>query len=165
MDLSLSFIPFSSVCLFLLLFQCTHGVQDRNDRNSDICENSFPHIGCAKAPSSNTIAFTPSAKTMFCFTIDSVFLEILTIDAILRTSSSISTTSAASIAASDPMLPMAMPISALVSTGASLMPSPTNASFSFFVFFPSGGVLPVPPYLPAAVLHVLHQYQALLPLP
>ena len=39
------FIPFSSVCLFLLLFQCTHGVQDRNDRNSDICENSFPHIG------------------------------------------------------------------------------------------------------------------------
>ena len=39
-------------------------------------------LAAPKAPSSNTIAFTPSAKTMFCFTIDSVFLEILTIDAI-----------------------------------------------------------------------------------
>lgn len=158
------FIPFSSVCLFLLLFQCTHGVQDRNDRNSDICENSFPHIGCAKSSEQQYDCFYAECKTMFCFTIDSVFLEILTIDAILRTSSSISTTSAASIAASDPMLPMAMPISALVSTGASLMPSPTNASFSFFGFSLRRRST-VPPYLPAAVLHVLHQYQALLPLP
>ena len=35
-------------------------------------------LAAPKAPSSNTIAFTPSAKTMFCFTINSVFLEILT---------------------------------------------------------------------------------------
>ena len=40
-----------------------------------------------------------------------------------------------------------------------------KCQFFFLRFFPAGGVLPVPPYLPAAVLHVLHQYQALLPLP
>ena len=39
-----------------------------------------------------------------------------------------STMSAASMAASEPMAPMAMPMSARVSTGASLMPSPTKAS-------------------------------------
>ena len=49
-------------------------------------------------------------------------------------SSSMRTTSAASMAASLPMAPMAMPISARVSTGASLMPSPTKASFSFSPF-------------------------------
>ena len=50
-------------------------------------------------------------------------------------SSSIRTTSAASIAASEPIAPIAIPISALESTGASLIPSPTKASFSFSVFF------------------------------
>ncbi len=55
----------------------------------------------------------------------------------LNGSSSISTMSAASIAASDPMAPMAIPISALERTGASLMPSPTNASFSFSDFLPA----------------------------
>ena len=50
--------------------------------------------------------------------------------AIFIGSSSIRTTSAASIAASDPMAPMAMPMSARRSTGASLMPSPTKASFA-----------------------------------
>ena len=50
--------------------------------------------------------------------------------AIFSGSSSISTTSAASMAASEPIAPMAMPISARLSTGASLMPSPTNASLS-----------------------------------
>ena len=39
--------------------------------------------------------------------------------------------SAASIAASLPNAPIAIPISALESTGASLIPSPTNASFFF----------------------------------
>ena len=43
----------------------------------------------------------------------------------------ISTTSAASIATSAPA-PMAMPISALVSAGASLTPSPTMMTFPFF---------------------------------
>ena len=43
----------------------------------------------------------------------------------------ISTTSAASMATSAPA-PMAIPISALVSAGASLMPSPTIITFPFF---------------------------------
>ena len=46
-------------------------------------------------------------------------------------SSSISTTSAASIAASEPIAPMAMPISARPNTGASFMPSPTKANLYF----------------------------------
>ena len=44
--------------------------------------------------------------------------------------SSIITTSAASIAASCPRPPIAMPISALARTGASFIPSPANATFS-----------------------------------
>ena len=54
--------------------------------------------------------------------------------AILAGSSSIRTTSAASMAASDPRPPMAIPISALERTGASFIPSPTKASFSFSPF-------------------------------
>ena len=54
--------------------------------------------------------------------------------AIFMGSSSIRTTAAASMAASDPMAPMAMPISARERTGASLMPSPTKASFFFAGF-------------------------------
>ena len=51
--------------------------------------------------------------------------------AIFIGSSSISTTSAASIAASEPSAPIAIPISDRERTGASLMPSPTNASLAF----------------------------------
>ena len=51
--------------------------------------------------------------------------------AIFAGSSSMRTISAASMAASEPRAPMAIPISALESTGASFIPSPTNASFSF----------------------------------
>ena len=47
------------------------------------------------------------------------------------------TISAASIAASEPMAPIAIPISALESTGASLIPSPTKASFSLLPFLAS----------------------------
>ena len=54
--------------------------------------------------------------------------------AIFTGSSSIRTISAASIAASAPSAPMAIPKSTLESTGASLIPSPTKASFSFFPF-------------------------------
>ena len=59
------------------------------------------------------------------------FREIRIARAILAGLSSIRTTSAASMAASEPRAPMAIPISARESTGASLIPSPTNASFSF----------------------------------
>ena len=44
------------------------------------------------------------------------------------------TTSAASMAASEPMPPMATPTSARESTGASLMPSPTNTSAPLSLF-------------------------------
>ena len=50
-------------------------------------------------------------------------------------SSYISTTSAASMAASEPIAPIATPMSARASTGASLMPSPTKASIPSPAFF------------------------------
>ena len=53
-------------------------------------------------------------------------LDILIAFDIFNGSSSINTMSAASIAASLPNAPIAIPISALESTGASLIPSPTN---------------------------------------
>ena len=94
--------------------------------------NTASHIfAIPAAPSMRTRALTARANTMFCFTILSVFLAILTTVAIFAGLSSIRTTSAASMAASEPMLPMAIPISALVSTGASLIPSPTKASLRF----------------------------------
>ena len=73
---------------------------------------------------------------MFWCTILNVFLDIFMAVAILAGSSSISTMSAASIAASEPSAPIAIPISALESTGASLIPSPTNASTSFLSLLP-----------------------------
>ena len=71
---------------------------------------------------------------MFCRTMPMHLREMRMALAICRGSSSISTTSAASMAASLPMAPMAMPISARVRTGASLMPSPTKARLSFGAF-------------------------------
>ena len=55
------------------------------------------------------------------------FRAILIAFGILTGSSSISTISAASIAASEPSAPIAIPISALDNTGASFIPSPVNA--------------------------------------
>ena len=57
----------------------------------------------------------------------SVRREMRIARAILAGSSSMRTTSAASMAASLPKAPMAMPMSARASTGASLIPSPTKA--------------------------------------
>ena len=71
---------------------------------------------------------TPIANAMLDFTIFIVLRAILRINESLRRSSSISTISAASIAASDPSEPMAIPTSALMRTGASLIPSPTYPS-------------------------------------
>ena len=78
------------------------------------------------ALSMSTSIFTARAKIIFCLTIDVVFLAILRARAILEGLSSISTMSAASMAASEPIPPMAMPTSALEREGASFMPSPTN---------------------------------------
>ena len=51
--------------------------------------------------------------------------------------SSIKTTSAASMAASEPSAPIATPTSARANAGASFMPSPTKASVRFFFFLSS----------------------------
>ena len=76
---------------------------------------------------------------MFSFAIRIVFFEIFIAFDKLFKSSSIITTSAASIAASLPIAPIATPTSAYASDGASFMPSPTKRSFlpfgtSFFSF-------------------------------
>ena len=86
------------------------------------------------APSTRQIAFIANAKIMFSLTISSVLFDIFIANAIFAGSSSISTTSAASIAASEPRAPIATPISALDNTGASLIPSPTNARASLSPF-------------------------------
>lgn len=75
----------------------------------------------------STRILIPKAKTIFCITIFLVFFAMRRPTEIFRKSSSISTTSAASMAASEPIAPMAMPTSAPANTGASLMPSPTKA--------------------------------------
>ena len=82
-----------------------------------------------RAPRIRQANFTTRAKTMFWYTIRRHFFDIFIALEIFIGSSSIRTTSAASIAASEPKAPMAMPMSALVSTGASLIPSPAKASF------------------------------------
>ena len=74
---------------------------------------------------------------MFSYTILRHLRDMRMAFEILSGSSSIRTTSAASIAASEPMAPIAIPISALESTGASFMPSPTNASVPLLPFLPS----------------------------
>ena len=80
------------------------------------------------APSSITPIFTTREMTIFCLTMTSVRRAPLTAVTSLPGSSSMSTTSAASIAASDPTAPMAIPTSASAREGASLMPSPTNTT-------------------------------------
>ena len=89
-----------------------------------------------KAAKRSTAIFTPMAKTTFCRAMAMVRRAMRMASAIFEGWSSISTTSAASMAASLPSPPMAMPTSARASTGASLMPSPTKArlcpsAFSF----------------------------------
>ncbi|MNH17862.1 hypothetical protein D3C79_775470 [compost metagenome] len=71
------------------------------------------------------IALMPNASTMFCMRIAALWRDSLTKAGILRKSSSISATSAVSMAVSVPAAAMAKPISARASAGASLMPSPT----------------------------------------
>ena len=81
------------------------------------------------APRMRTAALTDRAKTIFWRTMRTVLLERRMALAILEGLSSVRTMSAASIAASLPSAPMAMPTSALARTGASLTPSP----FAFFI--------------------------------
>ena len=84
-------------------------------------------LAMPNAASRRISTFTPMANTMFCQTIRMVLRATRMAWAILEGRSSMRTTSAASIAASEPIAPMATPTSARMSTGASLMPSPTKA--------------------------------------
>ena len=84
-------------------------------------------------PSTITNIFIPNAKTIFCHNILLVFFDTFIASTKAFISSFINTISAASIAASDPIPPMAIPISALASTGASFTPSPTKASLPLLV--------------------------------
>jgi len=65
---------------------------------------------------------------MFWRIIPMVLREMPMAMAIFLGSSSMMTTSEASMAASEPMAPMVIPMSALTSDGASLIPSPTKAT-------------------------------------
>ena len=94
---------------FLKFFyeQRPDGVQHRDDHYSNVREDRQPHVGKAQSPQARHSSLMPMAKTIFWYTIRRHFLEILIALEIFRGSSSIRTTSAASIAASDPMAPMA----------------------------------------------------------
>ena len=85
-----------------------------------------------------TIILIASANTTFCHEMLFVIFAMLTASGIAFISEFINTTSAASIAASAP-LPIAAPTSAPASTGASLIPSPTNitAPWLSLIFFNS----------------------------
>ena len=85
---------------------------------------------CARptAPSTSTIALTPSAKTIFSRAMPMVFLAMCIASPSFEGLSSRMTRSAAAIAASEPRPPMATPTSDCASTGASFMPSPTKTS-------------------------------------
>ena len=96
--------------------------------------NTAVHIfAIPNVPSTMIITFTPSAKIIFCHSILLVFFDTFIASTKAFMSSFIKTTSAASMAASDPMPPMAIPISALANTGASFTPSPTKASLPFLL--------------------------------
>ena len=80
-------------------------------------------------PSNIAVTFINIAKVIFVITILLVFFFFFYAVVSFDISSVIITTSDASMAESDPMLPILIPISALIITGASLIPSPTNAIF------------------------------------
>ena len=77
--------------------------------------------------SKSTATLTTMAKTTFCLAMAIVLRAMRIAVATFEGWSSISTTSAASMAASLPSPPIAMPTSARANTGASLIPSPTKA--------------------------------------
>lgn len=119
--------------LYPIIFykKCADCIQHSNHHNTNICKNSHPHICNTYRYQKQAEQFNPDCKTDISYTIRRHFLAIRIAFAILSGSSSISTTSAASIAASDPSAPIAIPTSTRESTGASLMPSPTKATVLF----------------------------------
>ena len=88
-------------------------------------------LAMPRAPRIRTTSFTMRAKVIFCIAMLTVRRAMRMVTGIFLRSSSMMTTSAASMAASEPMEPMAIPMSALARTGASLIPSPIKASSAF----------------------------------
>ena len=81
-------------------------------------------LAAPRAARTSTSSLTANEKAMFCRTIRPVRRARRRASGSLPGSSFISTTSAASMAASEPKAPMATPTSARESTGASFTPSP-----------------------------------------
>lgn len=94
-------------------------------------KTAMPIVVNPKVESINTATFIPMANIVFCWAMPIVLREISMAFAIFDGLSSIKTTSAASMAASLPSAPIAIPTSARANTGASLIPSPTNARVLF----------------------------------
>ena len=91
-------------------------------------------LAIPKVARRRTATLIPMANHAFSFAMKIVRHESSMASAIFEGLSSISTTSAASIAASLPKAPIAMPTSARANTGASLIPSPTKAIVSSAFF-------------------------------
>ncbi len=91
--------------------------------------NTASHIpAIPRAPRIRNTLLIPRAITIFCMTICFVAFATSIASTSLDGSSVIRTTSAASMAASEPSPPIAIPTSARARTGASLIPSPTKAN-------------------------------------
>ena len=91
--------------------------------------NTASHIVAKPmAPKMRKIPFTPKARPIFCHTMRRVERPIWIPRAILLGWSVWMITSAVSMATSLPKPPIAIPTSLAASTGASLMPSPINAT-------------------------------------
>lgn len=95
--------------------------------------NTAIHIVAKPTAASNsTSTLTHMANHTFCRAMPSVRRAMCMAVTIFEGLSSINTTSAASMAASEPSAPIATPTSARANAGASFMPSPTKASVVLF---------------------------------
>ncbi|MCY1171738.1 hypothetical protein D9M73_118590 [compost metagenome] len=81
-------------------------------------------VAAPKTAITKNTLLMPKARVMFCQSMECVRLDSLTVSATRRRLSFMITTSAASMAVSVPAPPIAKPMSACASAGASLMPSP-----------------------------------------
>jgi hypothetical protein len=116
-------------CLLFLNPHRAQRVQRREQRHADVGKDGLPHVRRAeRAEDEEERLDRQREDDVLVHDAQRARREMRMACAILAGSSSISTTSAASMAASLPSAPMAMPTSARLSTGASLMPSPTKAS-------------------------------------
>ena len=109
---------------------CTHRIEYGKHHHTDVGKNGQPHA-CHPESSKDEYGELDADGEPGVLPGDEDGRDSRTASAILDGLSSISTTSAASMAASLPSAPIAIPTSARASTGASLMPSPTKATVPF----------------------------------